>query len=236
MIELKYRPDVDGLRAVAVMLVLLYHGGLGFSGGYVGVYVFFVISGFLITGLILKEQKAGTFSLRGFWARRIRRIIPAAATMALVTLAAGYFLLFPSDYEELGRSAVAQQLLVSNIFFWRHTGYFAGASELKPLLHTWSLAVEEQFYLGYPFLLLLLARFKRRMAFGVLVGLALASLAVAEYGVWNHPSPTFFFLPTRAWELLLGALICFLPEPVRVRPRLLAAATLLSLGAILAAG
>lgn len=236
MIEFKYRPDVDGLRAVAVMLVLLYHAGLGFPGGYIGVDVFFVISGFLITGLILKEQNAGTFSLANFWVRRIRRIIPAATVMVVAVLVVGFFLLLPNDYSDLGKSTIAQQLMFSNVYFWQNTGYFDGPADLKPLLHTWSLAVEEQFYLGYPLLLILLKRFRRGTTPIVLGLLALGSLVLSQYGVNHHPSATFFLLPTRAWELLIGGLICFMPKPTRITPWILNLLSWLSLAAIFAAG
>jgi peptidoglycan/LPS O-acetylase OafA/YrhL len=213
MIEFKYRPDVDGLRAVAIALVLLYHGKLGFSGGYVGVDVFFVISGYLITGLILKEQQAGDFRLANFWVRRIRRIIPAATVVVATTLAVGWVLMLPQDYTALAESAIAQQLMLSNVYFWRNLGYFHGGAELKPLLHTWSLAVEEQFYLVFPFLLVILAHVSRRARIATLLGTTALSLVLSEWGVRNIPGSTFFLLPTRAWELLLGSLICFAPRP-----------------------
>jgi peptidoglycan/LPS O-acetylase OafA/YrhL len=206
-----YRPDVDGLRAVAVLLVVLFHAGLGCPGGFVGVDVFFVISGYLITGLILRQQRAGTFRLADFWGRRIRRIVPAACVVVFCTLLAGSLLLFPIDIDELAWSAMAQQLMLSNVFFWRYTAYFAGPADLKPLLHTWSLAVEEQFYLAYPFLLVLLGRWRPRAVAGLLGAAALASLALSEWGSHVHPSATFYLLPTRAWELLLGGLLCFVP-------------------------
>ena len=159
MIDLKYRPEIDGLRAVAVVMVLLFHADLGFSGGFVGVDVFFVISGFLITGLILKRQKENNFRLSDFWGRRIRRILPASIATSALTLFVGGFLLFPEDYATLGKSALFQQLMASNYYFWQNTGYFDAPAELQPLMHTWSLAVEEQFYLFYPLLLLGLGKF-----------------------------------------------------------------------------
>jgi len=207
MTEFTYRPDIDGLRAIAVILVLLFHSGLGFSGGFVGVDVFFVISGYLITGLILKEQKLGCFTFSSFWLRRIRRIMPASTFVVLATLGTGFFVLLPDDYAELSRSTVAQQLMLSNIFFWRNTGYFAGAAEMKPLLHTWSLAVEEQFYIGYPFLLIFLCRYERKVIFICLLILTFGSFVASACGLHNNPSATFFLLPTRAWELLLGGLV-----------------------------
>jgi peptidoglycan/LPS O-acetylase OafA/YrhL len=236
MTTFKYRPDVDGLRAVAVGLVLLFHGGLGFTGGYIGVDVFFVISGFLITGLILRQQEAGKFSLANFWLRRIRRIIPAAAAMAILTLLAGFFLLLPHDFALLAESSVAHQFMLANVFFMFNTGYFAGDADTMPLLHTWSLAVEEQFYVFFPFVLLLLNRFTRRFGLIVLVIGGLASLALSQYGVLHYPKQTFYLLPTRAWELLIGGLIWYVPSPSRVKPWLLEILSWISLGAILAVG
>jgi peptidoglycan/LPS O-acetylase OafA/YrhL len=152
--SLSYRPDIDGLRAIAVLSVVFYHAGLGSPGGYVGVDVFFVVSGYLITSLILKDLERGSFSMVNFWERRIRRIFPALAVMVAVTMVAGWFLLLPDDLSKLGASAIAQSLMVSNFYFWRTTNYFGGANEEKPLLHTWSLAVEEQFYLIFPIALM----------------------------------------------------------------------------------
>lgn len=215
----QYRADVDGLRAVAVVLVLLFHAGFGFSGGYVGVDVFFVISGYLITGLILAQQDRGTFRLAEFWNRRLRRIVPASSCVVVVTLAAGGFLLLPSDLQDLGESAIYQQLMVSNHYFWHHTGYFDGPADLKPLLHTWSLAVEEQFYLIYPLILVALGGCSRRQRLAVLlVGLSL-SFALAAWLVLRHPGATFYALPTRAWELLLGGILAAGPIALGVRRR-----------------
>ncbi|MFV0445528.1 MAG: acyltransferase family protein [Planctomycetaceae bacterium] len=234
--EFRYRPDVDGLRAVAVVLVLLFHAGFGFSGGFVGVDVFFVISGYLITGLILKEQAADKFSLSTFWVRRIRRIIPAASAMAAVTFVMGGFLLLPADFEDLGQSTIAQQLMGSNIYFWRTTGYFSGPAELKPLLHTWSLAVEEQFYIGYPFLLLFLRKFRPRTVGALLASLTLVSCAASQWFVHSFPAATFYLLPTRAWEMLIGGLLWFLPAPSRLKPWLAQLLTLTGLSAIVICG
>lgn len=236
MIDTKYRPDVDGLRAVAVTLVLLFHAGLGFTGGFIGVDVFFVISGFLITGLILKEHHVGHFSMANFWVRRICRIIPAATVMVIAVLFAGFLLLLPGDYADLSKSAICQQLLFSNFYFWRHTGYFDGSAELKPLLHTWSLAIEEQFYLGYPFLLLFLNRHGRYTSAIVLGVIALFSFCISHYGITHHPSATFYLLPTRAWELLIGGLICFVPAPTRIPQWVLSLLSWTSVSAIMTAG
>lgn len=213
MIEFKYRADVDGLRAVAVLLVVLFHAQLGFSGGFIGVDVFFVISGFLITGLILKEQQTNSFRLPNFWERRIRRIIPAATVMVIAVLIAGGFILLPTDFANLAKSAIAQQLMLSNFYFWQHTDYFDGLIDMKPLMHTWSLAIEEQFYLGYPLLLIAVRRFSWRWKFAGMFAATIASLVLSQWGVDRYPVATYYLMPTRAWELLLGGMICFTPAP-----------------------
>ena len=221
MSRLNYRPEIDGLRAIAVLAVLFFHSQLKFPGGYVGVDIFFVISGYLITGLILADLQAGTFSFRDFWERRIRRIVPAATVTVLACLVLGFALMLPTDFEELGRSAVAQVLLVANVFFYYETDYFGGPAESKPLLHFWSLAVEEQFYLFFPFALVALHRWRRGAVLPALGGLALASLALSLVGVAKFPSATFYLLPTRVWELAAGALLAVnggrLPLPERSR-------------------
>ncbi len=210
-----YRSDIDGLRAISVIAVVLYHSKLGFPGGYVGVDAFFVISGYLITALILRDLRAGNFSLAEFWERRARRILPALTACVAATLAAGFFIMLPSDLEMLGRSALAQCLFAANIFFWRTTNYFGGENLEKPLLHTWSLAVEEQFYLLFPLLLLLLFRSqivrRQSILISVLLTCFAGSLFLSIWGVGNQPFATFFLLPTRAWELLCGALVAALP-------------------------
>lgn len=228
-----YRPDIDGLRAVAVLLVLLFHCKLGFTGGFIGVDVFFVISGYLITGLILKRQAQGEFRLRDFWSSRIRRIAPAALVMTAVTLAVGYLTIFPAGYLRLAQSALAQQLMAANFFFNRYTGYFGDAGEHIPLLHTWSLAVEEQFYLFFPLLLMAVAAWRKRFAAGLLVVVALASFGLSLYGVVRQPSETFYLLPARVWELLIGALICYLPATRAAHGRLSEILSVVGLGLIL---
>jgi peptidoglycan/LPS O-acetylase OafA/YrhL len=213
--KFRYRSEIDGLRAIAVLAVVLFHAGFGFSGGFVGVDVFFVISGFLITSLIWKDLEAGRFSFVNFWERRARRIAPALLVVTVITLAVGWFLLLPADYANLGRVAAAQALFAANIHYWRDSGYFAGVSEEKPLLHTWSLAVEEQFYLFVPFLLWGMYRFRmlrtRTAVFAVLAVACAVSFALSIYGVPRYSAATFYLLPTRAWELLFGSLIAFMP-------------------------
>ncbi len=209
-----YRPDIDGLRALAIIPVLLYHAGLGCPGGYIGVDIFFVISGYLITALILRDLEQGTFSLADFWERRVRRIFPALTACVAVTLLAGWFLLLPRDLESLGDSAVAQGVMGANFYFWQTTNYFGGENLTKPLLHTWSLAVEEQFYILLPLALLGLFACqirKRKLIASLLAILWLASFAISVWGIHHQPYATFFLLPTRAWELLCGGLIAVIP-------------------------
>lgn len=233
---MKYRPDVDGLRAIAVTLVVLFHAGLGFTGGFIGVDVFFVISGFLITGLLLKEHDAGTFSITHFWVRRIRRIIPAASVMVVAVLVASFFFLLPDDFVSTAKSAIAQQVMSSNIYFWRNIDYFAGPAELKPLLHTWSLSVEEQFYVFYPALFMLLHRLGRKTLLCVLSIIGLLSFASSLYGVQHDTSFAFFQLPTRAWELIIGGIVCFLPSPKRIPSWAIALTSFVCLAMILYTG
>ncbi len=211
----RYRPEIDGLRAVAVLAVVLFHAGLGIPGGYVGVDVFFVISGFLITSLIIKDLQDGKFLFSGFWERRARRIIPAITVVVVATLLTGWFLLLPDDYKQLGKAGSWQSVFAANIHFWFNTGYFSGLAEEKPLLHTWSLAVEEQFYLCVPLILVLLFKFgalRKRSALLVFIGVGIVlSLALSAYGVARYPSAAFYLLPTRAWELLCGSFAAILP-------------------------
>ena len=207
----QYRPDIDGLRAVAVLLVLLFHAELVFTGGYIGVDVFFVISGYLITGIIKSGLEAGTFYFSDFWRRRISRIAPASVVTVLATVLVGAILLVPADLSELAASGVAQQLLLANVYFSDRVGYFDGPADLKPLLHMWSLAVEEQFYLFYPFLLVLLFRTGRRILPWAIVVLGALSLGFSVIQLPRNPDDAFFLLPSRSWELLLGAIVHWIP-------------------------
>ncbi len=204
----RYRRDIDGLRALAILPVLLFHAHVpGFSGGYVGVDIFFVISGYLITGIIAREVDDGRFSLVRFYERRFRRIMPALALMILAVLGAAAWLYLPGDLEGVPRSALAATLFASNLWFFTDTGYFAGGADVKPLLHTWSLAVEEQYYIGFPILLMLLARHAPRWRTGVVAAIAAGSLALAIAMQRDTSGFTFYLLPTRAWELFAGALL-----------------------------
>lgn len=233
--HLQYLPFVDGLRAVAVLAVIFYHAGLGIGGGYVGVDVFFVISGYLITGLILKELDAGKFHITEFWERRVRRILPALAVVVAASLAAGWCLFFPQDFKELGRSVLALAAFVSNVYFYFGEGYFAPGAEVKPLLHTWSLAVEEQFYLLFPFLLLAVWRNSRRRLIPLLLILGAVSFGLSIDFSYAHPRANFYLLPSRAWELLTGGLLAALPARPAARPWICEAASLGGLGAVFAA-
>jgi peptidoglycan/LPS O-acetylase OafA/YrhL len=209
------RRDIDGLRALAVIPVVLFHYGFsGFSGGFVGVDVFFVISGYLITSIICREISAGRFSFYGFWARRARRIIPALSLVMAATLVAGWLLLPPSDYAQLGRAVRYQAMFISNILFMHQDGYFDTASGVKPLLHTWSLAVEEQYYVIFPLLMVLITRYCRHWRW-VLFGLLVLSFALNVWAVHRQPGAAFFLLPMRAWELLCGAMLAVIPRSER---------------------
>ncbi len=203
-----YRPDIDGLRAIAVLAVVLFHAGVpGISGGFVGVDIFFVISGYLITSIIAREIASGSFSLLTFYERRTRRIFPALFAMLAASLAVAMAIQLPNELVEFANSLVAAALFVSNIFFWQTTDYFGGPAHVKPLLHTWSLAVEEQFYIVFPLLLMALAKWGRGRTLRVLVPLTALSFALSVFAVSAKPTAAFYLLPTRFWELMVGALL-----------------------------
>ncbi|MDL2226957.1 acyltransferase, partial [Deltaproteobacteria bacterium OttesenSCG-928-M10] len=209
-----YRPEIDGLRTIAVLTVVLYHAGLGLiSGGFVGVDMFFVISGFLITGILVRDLEKGEFSLARFYERRCRRILPPLLVMAMATSAWAWFILLPYDFVNFGRSLAAAATFWSNIYFYKNTGYFDAAAETMPLLHTWSLAVEEQFYILYPLLLFFIYKRTRLKPMTVLMAVFLLSMAGAAWALyWGaKDKAAFFLLHFRAWELLLGGLVALLP-------------------------
>jgi peptidoglycan/LPS O-acetylase OafA/YrhL len=229
-----YRPDIDGLRAIAVVAVVLHHLlPKAVTGGYVGVDVFFVISGFLITRIIANEIRSGRFSYADFYERRARRILPALFAVVVTVLVAGWFVLLPTDYLGTLRAAIGSVLFAANLVFWRQLreGYFANDAKDNPLLHMWSLGVEEQFYLLFPvFLILGLKLFERRFA-AILLVLAAASLAVSEVFVDSKSVAVFFLLPFRAWELAIGCLLA-LSEPRA--PRSAAVAQVMAISGLLA--
>jgi peptidoglycan/LPS O-acetylase OafA/YrhL len=205
--SLKYRPDVDGLRALAVLAVVIFHLGVRPAhGGFVGVDVFFVISGYLIGSIILTQIGAGTFTFSSFYERRIRRILPAVMAMLLAVSPLAYRWLLPKELADYARSLLSANFSISNFYFWQQSGYFDNPTS-KPLLHTWSLGVEEQFYIALPILLVLLKRLVPRRTAVWLGALGAASVAVSAVGVYRFPTAAFYLLPSRAWELLLGTIM-----------------------------
>jgi peptidoglycan/LPS O-acetylase OafA/YrhL len=234
--EIAYRPDVDGLRAVAVGIVVLFHARLGlFPGGYTGVDVFFVISGFLISSIIWRELQAGKFTIAGFYERRIRRIFPALAVIILVTLVVGAVFFAPPDYATLGRSARATAAFYSNFFFNSQFGYFMPGAETQPLLHTWSLAVEEQFYFVAPFFLILLARMQSRHRIWLFLALFAVSLTFSSVGALGESKGAFYLPHSRAFELMMGMALVIGLAPVWRNDAAREAAAFLGLGMIVAA-
>ena len=209
-----YRPDIDGLRAIAVLLVVVFHFHLTSESksGFVGVDIFFVISGFLITWIIREQVQGQRFSLAAFWVRRLRRLAPALfVVLALVTLY-GATRLLQGDFKQLMQEVMATQFYYANVYFWRNVNYFGLQAGNIYLLHTWSLSVEEQFYILYPIALLALLKYGRRFAPAIVLAAAVVSFALNIAFVDTKPEATFYLMPTRAWELLLGALITWLPS------------------------
>lgn len=209
-----YRPDIDGLRAVAVTLVLLFHAKVpGFEAGYIGVDVFFVISGFLITSIVLGDLARDEFSFSSFYRRRAARLLPVLFVVLGITSAVGAYVLLPSAVAELGKSQIATVLYFSNVYFSRTLDYFSSSADVNPLVHTWSLSVEEQYYLIFPLLLLCTWRFAWRFRYAAIALLLLASLALAETasrgGAGLTSEQSFFLLPTRSFELLTGVICAF---------------------------
>lgn len=203
-----YRPDIDGLRALAIVPVLLFHAGVaGVPGGFVGVDVFFVISGYLISKHIFEALGAGQFSFVAFFERRARRIAPAFFAVSLATFIACLVLLFPTRFVEFSESLLWSSLALGNVYFWQQSGYFGQEPAMQPLLHFWSLGVEEQFYFLFPGLAFLGWRLGRRTLAWLLAAAFLASIIAAELFVRAAPEAVFFLLPFRAWELLLGSLL-----------------------------
>ena len=219
---MQYRSEIDGLRAIAILPVLFFHAGFPWaSGGFIGVDVFFVISGYLITSIILSDLKSNKFNFKIFYERRARRILPALFVMAFVCLLFAYFLMSPKELASFFKSLISTISYVSNIFFLTEINYFDGNAELKPLLHTWSLSVEEQFYVFFPLFLYLLFRFVKSIEIHIatiffLLILFLFMVSIVGYNISN--SAAFYLLPTRAWELLSGSYLAafhYLPASSR---------------------
>lgn len=215
-----YRPEIDGLRAIAVLVVVLFHlRAPGFAGGYVGVDMFFVISGFLITSIIKTKIEAGTFRLSGFYFRRIRRLLPPLIVTVAATVGAGALILTPYDMIALGRTAAAALFSLSNIVFYLEAGYWDTASELKPLLHTWSLGVEEQFYLFWPALILGLVKAQKKIPFSASTGaITLVGFATCAWYTGVDQSAAFYLLPLRVFQFSLGAHLIPLSKAISTLP------------------
>ena len=210
---MKYRAEIDGLRALAVLPVILFHAGFElFSGGFVGVDVFFVISGYLITTILIEDIENKRFSIINFYERRARRILPALFFVMLVCIPFAWMWMLPSQMKDFSQSLFAVSLFASNILFWRESGYFAPAAEEMPLLHTWSLAVEEQYYVLFPIFLILAWRFGKSRVFWMIVVMAAFSLLLSEWGWRNKPTANFYLAPTRAWELFAGSIAAFIVQ------------------------
>ena len=211
--SIRYRAEIDGFRALAICLVIFFHAELsGFSGGYIGVDIFFVISGYLIGGALLKDPPINSEKILKFYANRVARLAPALFFVTFISILFAPLFLSPTTVEGFFESVASVALYVSNIFFWSEADYFDTSGKLKPLLHTWSLAIEEQFYLLFPLLFYLTAG--RRIQIAFQIALVLVSLPVIHYTSGSHPSAGFFLLPFRAWELVCGSLIAFLRTPV----------------------
>jgi len=205
-----YRSEIDGLRAIAVMPVVLFHAGLaGFDGRFVGVDIFFVISGYLITTILINDIESNCFSFLNFYVRRARRILPALFLVTTVCIPFAWFLMLPGQFKDFSQSLVAVSLFLSNVLFWLESGYFDTVAEFKPLLHTWSLSVEEQFYLIFPLFLTVAWRFGKNKAFILILVLSICSLLLSELLSRTSVSANYYLMPTRVWELFAGSITAF---------------------------
>ncbi len=222
LMGMRYRREIDGLRALAVVPVIFFHGGFStFSGGFIGVDVFFVISGYLITSIILTDLKADKFSLKHFYERRARRILPALFLVMAATSPLAYLWMMPDEFKNFGQSLLATATFSNNILLALTTNYWGLAGEFKPLLHTWSLGVEEQYYVIFPLIMILCWSYLNKRVVVVLGFLFALSMIIAMWAVASFPTVAFYALPTRAWEILLGAFAaCYLANnKVDIRAR-----------------
>jgi len=232
--KLNYRPDIDGLRAIAVMSVVLNHSGIAlFSGGYIGVDIFFVISGYLITTILIRDVDANEFSIAKFYERRIRRIYPALFATLFFTIVVTLILYDSQSLMAFSKSVMATTFFFSNIHFWTEAGYFEGEAQLKPLLHTWSLAVEEQYYIFFPLLVMLIGRFFRPKISHILTGIAILSFGWNIYELQHDPSGAFYFAHLRAWELLIGSILALNPISTDAKPIIRNLLSVIGLGMII---
>ena len=208
---IKYRPEIDGLRALAVLPVILFHAGFNsFSGGFIGVDVFFVISGYLITTIIFIELNNNTFSLTKFYERRARRILPALIFVILVSSILSFIFLIPSELASYFKSVVATLFFYSNFYFHKTTPYFRSESDLEPLLHTWSLSIEEQFYIVFPIILLLFHKYFKSYFFLMFASSFVASFYICQFLANEDASLNFYFTFSRVWEIALGAMCAYI--------------------------
>lgn len=207
--HIAYRADIDGLRAIAVLAVLIFHAFPALlPGGFIGVDIFFVISGYLISSIVMKSAEDGRFSIADFYARRIRRIVPPLLAMIVTSLVLGWSILLPDEYAQLAKHALAGIGFISNIVLWQESGYFDSAAHLKPFLHLWSLGVEEQFYIFWPLILILVIR--RGLPFlGVALFILAGSFAINIALTSTAGTAGYFLLPGRAWEMLAGAILAW---------------------------
>jgi peptidoglycan/LPS O-acetylase OafA/YrhL len=207
--HLKYRSDIDGLRAIAILSVIAFHVSGSFSSGFIGVDIFFVISGYLISTILFKSFQKNTFSYKEYYSRRILRIFPALSLVLFVSLAIGYFLLLADEYKQLGKHVFGGSSFMSNLFLWAEAGYFDSAADTKPLLHLWSLGIEAQFYIFWPLLLGL--AWKRKFNFiAITIGVAIASLSISVLTVTTDSTAAFYSPLSRSWELMVGSILSYL--------------------------
>lgn len=235
---LKYRPEIDGLRALAVIPVILFHAGFAFiPGGFVGVDIFFVISGFLIASILIKDIEKQQFSIVDFYERRARRILPALFLVTLLSVGGAFLLSMPSEFEDFGGALASTSVFSSNIYFYVEADYFDSSAEFKPLLHTWSLAVEEQFYIFFPPALYLMWRLGRRAVTAIFGVVFLVSLALSQWASVTHGTANFYLLPTRAWELMVGVFLALYltKRPMPFTPAMQNLISAVGLAAIVAA-
>ncbi|MDC0992886.1 acyltransferase [Alphaproteobacteria bacterium] len=215
---MKHRAEIDGLRALAVVPVILFHAGFElFSGGFVGVDVFFVISGYLITTIIIEDLANKRFSIIHFYERRARRILPALCFVMMICVPFAWTLLSAASLNKFGNGLIGVSVFLSSVVFWRQQGYFAESAELNPILHTWSLAVEEQYYVLFPLFLVLAWRFGKSRVFWMIVVIASISLLLSEWGWRNKETANFYLAPTRAWELFAGSIAAFIVQKQEVQ-------------------